>query len=310
MNYIQFHLGDWVRSTQDLTPLERGVYFDLLQRYYQKERPLMQEECTRIARAYAPDAQEAMHYVLREFFTKEGDSYRHERCELEIAKYHETVEKRVNASKARWSKERAKKEERKLATDTEACSTKCTANGYAHALQMQSECTANGMLTNNQEPITNKEVVVGEIRPQPAQPVLRAAAAASPSAASPASLFPEEVSEPAPKSTSKYFPCPYEQIVRMYHEKLPMLPTIQTLTTQRKAAIKARWNQVIKEEKCKSPEEVLELFAFFFDRVAGNRFLTGGVDPSPGHSKTFRASLDWLMKESNFVKVAENYYAR
>ena len=96
----------------------------------------------------------------------------------------------------------------------------------------------------------------------------------------------------------------------MYHEKLPMLPSIQTLTTQRKAAIKARWNQVIKEEKCKSPEEVLELFAFFFDRVAGNRFLTGGVDPSPGHSKTFRASLDWLMKESNFVKVAENYYAR
>lgn len=165
MNYIQFHLGDWVRSTQDLTPLERGVYFDLLQRYYQKERPLMQEECTRIARAYAPDAQEAMHYVLREFFTKEGDSYRHERCELEIAKYHETVEKRVNASKARWSKERAKKEERKLATDTEACSTKCNASGYAHAEQVQSESSANGMLPNNQKPITNNQIVNNPLTP-------------------------------------------------------------------------------------------------------------------------------------------------
>lgn len=165
MNYIQFHLGDWVRSTQDLTPLERGVYFDLLQRYYQKERPLMQEECTRIARAYAPDAQEAMHYVLREFFTKEGDSYRHERCELEIAKYHETVEKRVNASKARWSKERAKKEEQKLATDTEACSTKCNASGYAHAEQVQSESSANGMLPNNQEPITNNQIVNNPLTP-------------------------------------------------------------------------------------------------------------------------------------------------
>ena len=72
------------------------------------------------------------------------------------------------------------------------------------------------------------------------KPSIKAAAAASPSAASAASLFPEEVSEPAPKSTSKYFPCPYEQIVRMYHEKLPMLPSIQTLTTQRKAAIKAK----------------------------------------------------------------------
>ncbi len=167
MNFVNFHWGDWARSTQDLTPLERGVYIDLLQRYYQKERPLMHEECKRIARAYAPDAQEAMHYVLGEFFIQEGDSYRHERCEIEIAKFRETVEKRVKASKARWSKEKAKKATRQQASDIDACNTKCNASGYAHAEQVQSECSANGMLPNTQYPIPNKEITpVGPLTDQ------------------------------------------------------------------------------------------------------------------------------------------------
>ena len=216
MNFVNFHWGDWARSTQDLTPLERGVYIDLLQRYYQKERPLMHEECKRIARAYAPDAQEAMHYVLGEFFIQEGDSYRHERCEIEIAKYRETVEKRVKASKARWSKEKAKKTERNHAAAIDACSTKCNASGYAHADQVQSESNANGMLPNTQYPIPNKEITpVGPLADNP----------------------PPEADEP-PQTLFEPEEIPEEPDAPAKKERKPLVPFPETLPDEWREAAK------------------------------------------------------------------------
>lgn len=125
------------------------------------------------------------------------------------------------------------------------------------------------------------------------------------------SLFGEaEQPAPAPRS-SKFFPCEYEKLAALYREKLPMLPQINTLTTARKAAMKARWMQVIREqdpEDVSTPEKVLETFGFIFDLIAGSKFLTGQVDPGAGHSRPFRANFDWIFKESNFVKICERRY--
>lgn len=140
MNYVQLHLGDWIAGTLDLTPTERGVYMDLLVRYYKEERPLMQDECKRIARGYAPAEQEAMHYVLQRFFTLENGEYRQSRCDEEIEKAQTVSNKRKRAAASRWAKK-----------------PEIDASAYPNAEQMQCECNANGMLTNNQQPITNKE---------------------------------------------------------------------------------------------------------------------------------------------------------
>lgn len=140
MNYVQLHLGDWIAGTLDLTPTERGVYMDLLVRYYKEERPLMQDECKRIARGYAPAEQEAMHYVLQRFFTLENGEYRQSRCDDEIEKAQTVSNKRKRAAASRWAKK-----------------PEIDASAYPNAEQTQCECNANGMLTNNQEPITNKE---------------------------------------------------------------------------------------------------------------------------------------------------------
>lgn len=140
MNYVQLHLGDWIAGTLDLTPTERGVYMDLLVRYYKEERPLMQDECKRIARGYAPAEQEAMHYVLQRFFTFENGEYRQSRCDEEIEKAQTVYNKRKRAAASRWAKK-----------------PEIDASAYPNAEQTQCECNANGMLTNNQEPITNKE---------------------------------------------------------------------------------------------------------------------------------------------------------
>lgn len=143
MNYVQLHLGDWIAATVTLTATERGVYMDLLVRYYKEERPLTEDECKRIARAYAPAEQEAMHYVLQQFFTRDGDAYRQSRCDEEIEKAKGVSEKRKRAAASRWGKK----------ADSDA-------SAYADAVQVDSTCSASGMLTSNQEPITNKEPVV------------------------------------------------------------------------------------------------------------------------------------------------------
>lgn len=138
MNYVQLHLGDWIAGTLDLTPTERGVYMDLLVRYYKEERPLMQDECKRIARGYAPVEQEAMQYVLQRFFTLDEAGYHQDRCDEEIKKAQSVSVKRKNAAASRWAKK----------PDLDA-------SAYPNAKQMESTCNAIGILTNNHKPITN-----------------------------------------------------------------------------------------------------------------------------------------------------------
>ena len=101
MNYVQFHVGDWDSSTRLLSPLEKGVYIDLLMLYYSVERPLMRSECERISRAYAPEEKAALEYVLDRFFHREGDVYAHRRCDEEIAKAAEKSEKAAKSAQAR-----------------------------------------------------------------------------------------------------------------------------------------------------------------------------------------------------------------
>ena len=147
MNFVQFHLGDWIAGTALLSPTERGVYMDLLVRYYKEERPIMQVECKRIARAYAPHEAEAMQYVLETFFTLEDGVYRHSRCDEEIAKAAATAEKRKKAANARWTRDSKPKIEHN------GC--ECSADGMQTECTCISTCNANGMLTNNHKPITN-----------------------------------------------------------------------------------------------------------------------------------------------------------
>lgn len=163
MNFVQWHLGDWIASTSLLSATERGVYFDLLVRYYKEERPIMQIECKRIARAYAPEEREAMKYVLNEFFELEDDSYRHHRCDEEIAAFKAKSEKRSIAAKARWSKEVAPKTggDGDASADSSEEQDQCKRNANAEHL----EC-----LTNNHKPIEEAKASSKKTRARRAPP--------------------------------------------------------------------------------------------------------------------------------------------
>ena len=133
------------------------------------------------------------------------------------------------------------------------------------------------------------------------------------------SSLPDCVEEPAGGASLSLVPensvevgtrlrCEAEKVRQIYNELLPELPQCAMLTKSRRSHIEARFRQIAKEEKCKTSDEVLNSFRDFFTAVRSSPFLMGLKDPGKGRSKAFRANLDWLMTESNFVKVCEGRY--
>ena len=90
MNHYPHHIGDFNTATRHLSRIERSIYRDMLDMYYDTERPLDGSDMSRLARRLccsSDDEVTAMHFVLAEFFTREGDEYVHDRCERELAAF-------------------------------------------------------------------------------------------------------------------------------------------------------------------------------------------------------------------------------
>ena len=91
MNHYPHHIGDFNTATRHLSRLERAVYRDALDMYYDTEAPLDGGDFDRLAkRLLCRDAAEvaALQFVLEEFFEQQDDgTWAHHRCDREIAKF-------------------------------------------------------------------------------------------------------------------------------------------------------------------------------------------------------------------------------
>lgn len=93
--------------------------------------------------------------------------------------------------------------------------------------------------------------------------------------------------------------CPFADIVALYHEMLcPPLAMVEALSAKREGHIRARWENDLKD---------LESWKRYFSDVATKPFLMGRKQGSNGR-KPFKANLEWLTNQSNFLKVAEGQY--
>lgn len=149
MNYYPHHIGDFNSATRHLTRVERSLYRDLIELYYDTEQPLPADDFDRLARrviAITEDETEALRYVLDEFFEIDGDVYRHARCDAEIEKYQAQIAAKSNAGKASARSRQAKK-----ANETPA-KNKQESNKNEQSLNT---CSTGEQLTKNQEPRTN-----------------------------------------------------------------------------------------------------------------------------------------------------------
>lgn len=83
----------------------------------------------------------------------------------------------------------------------------------------------------------------------------------------------------------------YQKIVDMYNDTCVSFPRLQTLSDARKKAIRARLNTY-------SMDDLKRLF----EKAEASSFLKGK------NSRNWSANFDWLMKDSNIVKVLEGNY--
>lgn len=107
----------------------------------------------------------------------------------------------------------------------------------------------------------------------------------------------------------KYPPTPLDEIVSLYHEKLPSLPAVRLKTEKRSRAVRDFWRWIFDsrksdgEPRAKTAEQALAWVASYFDRAGANEWLMG-LKPSKGH-ENWRADFDFLLTENGRKHVIE-----
>ncbi len=147
MNYYSFHIGDFNNATRHLTRVERSLYRDLIDHYYDTEQPLPAGDIHKLARRICcePDHVPALESVLNEFFCLQGDLYTNARCDEEIAAYRGKIATAVKAGKA-------------------------SAERRSNARSTTVADPFNQPRTKNQEPRTKKEEKVADRSPDGSAP--------------------------------------------------------------------------------------------------------------------------------------------
>ena len=138
MKFYPHHISDFNNSTRHLTRVERSVYRDAIEHYYDTELPLITnlDKLSKRLLCFVDDEKNALIDILDEFFEISDDGYFHIRCDEEITKYRANIGAKARAGIASAEARRKKSEElRKKATGVKSRSTG----------------------VHNQEPITNNQ---------------------------------------------------------------------------------------------------------------------------------------------------------
>ena len=106
VNHYPHHIGDFNNATRHLTRVERSLYRDMIELYYDTEQPL-NSDTNKVARRILASTEEeraAMALVLEEFFVLQDDGWHNARCDAEIAKYKGQIEQASRAGRASAAK--------------------------------------------------------------------------------------------------------------------------------------------------------------------------------------------------------------
>lgn len=95
--------------------------------------------------------------------------------------------------------------------------------------------------------------------------------------------------------------CPVNKIIDIYNSIANHLPNSLVQTDLIRKNISSRW----KENK---PAQSLEFWRDLFVQCESNLFLSGRSSPRADSQAPFRASLDWIVKPNNFMKIINGNY--
>jgi uncharacterized protein YdaU (DUF1376 family) len=106
-------------------------------------------------------------------------------------------------------------------------------------------------------------------------------------------------------AASRHVPCPSQELIELYHQRLPTLPRVEVVSEARKRALSARWRDVVTDAEIRKTDDprkaALEWFDWYFDYASKSAFLTG-------KAKSWRADFDFLLSPTKFPKVVEGHY--
>lgn len=124
-----------------------------------------------------------------------------------------------------------------------------------------------------------------------------------------------EPTRPNPTETAKATrerlpPCPFEQIVGLYHELLPELPGVRVLDEDRRKAIRALWSFPLTTKRLDGTPRAtgaataLTWVREFFMMARENDFVMGR-EGRTGEHKNWRATLEYLCTNKGIKRVIE-----
>jgi len=157
MNYYQFHIGDFNNATRHLSRLERSIYRDLIDLYYDTEEPLTNDITALCRKVIATTEQDrtAVQQVLNEYFTETENGWINDRCQDEIDKYHSNHNAKSAAGKASGAARRAKKHTQPVDNKGNQTCVEQSLNGCSDSFEQKR--TNQEPITSNQEPVTKEK---------------------------------------------------------------------------------------------------------------------------------------------------------
>jgi uncharacterized protein YdaU (DUF1376 family) len=123
MNYYNHHIGDFKKDTSFLDHVHRSIYLELIWMYYDQEKPLPND--VDLLATKVQGTVEQVKFILKIFFTKDEDTYRHSRIDEELEAVYRKSEAARKSAEARWNK---------------------------GSMRSHTDGNANGMLPNTQDP--------------------------------------------------------------------------------------------------------------------------------------------------------------
>lgn len=289
MNYYRKYPGDYAGDTSHLSLTEHGAYNKLMDYCYGKdtiEIPSSDAILLRVCGAVTRLEKQAVRSVVKEFFPN-GINPRVQRQLPEELKRVEAS--RANgASGGRPAKKPGRLPSGFLHEETQPDTQRGT--------QVESSPTPTPTPTPPPTPAPSRESSPLSRDPYLQKAEVRVAGAES----APRNPPPPVGCKAFGKGRRRPPPCPHQDIISLYHELLPMLPHVEQWTRARAVVLAARWRE-------DQDRQNLEWWRGYFTFVRDSKFLTGRSAPTNGRPP-FRASLPWLTKLENLVKVAEDKY--
>lgn len=111
MKHYPHHISDFNNATRHLTRVERSLYRDLIELYYETEQPLPSDVGQVCRRILANELSTDVERMLNEFFVHTPQGWYHVRCDEEISKYQGNNSQRAQAGKASAAKKALKKQQ-------------------------------------------------------------------------------------------------------------------------------------------------------------------------------------------------------